>query len=241
MGVMVPDPVMEATELSTGAKLCYGLLCRFAGRDGVCYPAESTMAKRLGVGTRQARRYVQELVEAGYIDAERRGDGQSNRYFFIWRKEFSAGLREDIFGDQTGQDCPLKRVNKRVILDLDYGAANRDPRDTLARYEGLRRLVAEGLGKRVTDSALGKIVDAGRGEPEQVLMSVIQASYRRGYGPGTEKGPRTTRWFEVTIADYFARGDGLRPAVPAGEALRMSPEEVAEMAEPFATDLDMAA
>ncbi len=78
----VPNWLMERTEVSPGAKLCYGKLCQYAGRDGKCYPLQETMAQGLGVSKDTVQRYIRELVSFKLIESFRRGFNKSNYYMF---------------------------------------------------------------------------------------------------------------------------------------------------------------
>lgn len=94
VGVFIPEALVSYDKISAGAKLCYGKLCQYSGKKGYAFPRQTTLAKELGVGSsRQAGRYINELVDAKLIESERCGP-RTNRYFF---------LRHDIFDvfDQT--------------------------------------------------------------------------------------------------------------------------------------------
>ncbi|HEU0122631.1 MAG TPA: helix-turn-helix domain-containing protein [Bryobacteraceae bacterium] len=234
MNAFIPLPVLAAEDLSPGAKLCYGILCRYAGQDGRCYPSIQTLAEHLRVSARQARKYVSELVERGYVEREQSSVGETNTFHFLWREEFRE--YEIPRNDPSGaprNDCSAKESHLKRTEDSDYRATNRDSRDSLAGYSQLRRIIAEALGKDPSESAFGKVIEAGGGESEGVLVEAINSAYRRGYGPGTPKGPRTARWFEVTIADFVARGEDRRPAAPAADTPQMASSETAELAESF--------
>ncbi|MBM3767962.1 MAG: helix-turn-helix domain-containing protein [Acidobacteria bacterium] len=47
----LPVPVLIAPDLSPGAKLCYAVLCRYAGKDGVCYPSLRTLSDNLNASS----------------------------------------------------------------------------------------------------------------------------------------------------------------------------------------------
>lgn len=81
-GAFVPEWLMQRSEPSPGAKLAYARLCRFAGKQGVARPFLSDLGEELGVGERQARRYVAELAKCDLVEIERRGHGESNLYRF---------------------------------------------------------------------------------------------------------------------------------------------------------------
>jgi hypothetical protein len=81
--------------MSPGAKLIYGRLCRYAGKDGYVYPAIGTLADETGMGETQARTYLKELENGRFISVDREnrhyrndGSGGSNRYVFLWHAAF---------------------------------------------------------------------------------------------------------------------------------------------------------
>ena len=82
-GSFIPDWLMQRTDISPGAKLCYARLAKYFNKDkGVAWPKIETMAGELGASTRQIDTYLKALKDAGLIEAERKGLGQSNRYRF---------------------------------------------------------------------------------------------------------------------------------------------------------------
>ncbi len=60
-------------DLSRGAKRCIKLLRWYAARFKDVYPLQSTLAKHLGVTTRQVGRYVKELRDAGLTSVTKGG------------------------------------------------------------------------------------------------------------------------------------------------------------------------
>lgn len=82
-GAMVPEWLMERTEISPGAKLAYARLARYCGQRGVAYPRLEKLGKDLGVSKDQARRYVHELQGAGLIEISAAGFHRANRYRFL--------------------------------------------------------------------------------------------------------------------------------------------------------------
>src|SRR6476660_6574564 len=94
-GIFMPEPVCQYRGLSPGAKVVYGRLCRYAGKDGNVYPATSTLAEEVGICERQAREYIQELERGKFIEVDREkkhfrrdGSGGTNTYFFLWHVVF---------------------------------------------------------------------------------------------------------------------------------------------------------
>jgi hypothetical protein len=93
-GIFVPEALVKCTELSPGAKLCYGRLLRYAGKDGRCFPSTKKLAAELGTTRDQARRYLHELRDFRLIRMEPRwteyGDRDTNLVHFLWHEVFEA-------------------------------------------------------------------------------------------------------------------------------------------------------
>ncbi|TVL95487.1 MAG: hypothetical protein CV087_24315 [Candidatus Brocadia sp. WS118] len=83
-GSFIPDWLERRTEITPGAKLVYGRLARFAGKDGKCNPPLELMAECLGTNPRQIIRHIKELTNANLIESKRNGRGKPNDYFFIY-------------------------------------------------------------------------------------------------------------------------------------------------------------
>jgi hypothetical protein len=83
-GVFIPEWLLGRSEISQGAKLCFGVLCRHADGDGTCDTDGESLAVELGVHLRQLREYMRELIASGLIESQRRGLGQTNIYRFLW-------------------------------------------------------------------------------------------------------------------------------------------------------------
>jgi len=86
------NTVMRRTDLSPIAKLLWGRLSQFAGRNGQCFPTQYTLALELGCVPRTILRALKELEEAGLI-RRKSPSGQARimrattRYEFIWSTE----------------------------------------------------------------------------------------------------------------------------------------------------------
>lgn len=151
--LFVPEGLARCTSVSPGAKLAWGRLARYAGRNGKCYPTMKTLGKEIGVGERQAQKYVAELEREKLIRRVKRfsGRGQtSNEFEFLWHAIFEpdaqgrSGERandcsRDGVNDDSGEganDCSPKEspVEEGQIeeknTDLDYLPTNRQNRDS---------------------------------------------------------------------------------------------------------------
>jgi hypothetical protein len=118
-GVFVPDPVLRTRELRAGAKLAYGVLTRYAGRSGSCWPAQSSIAERMAVTPRQVRDYLDDLTRAGFIRHQKGGRGRSNRYHFLWHPSFEEAVR-------TGAPVGLDRNNSSTVDRNSSSAVDRN-------------------------------------------------------------------------------------------------------------------
>ena len=76
----VPNFILENEKLSTGSKLTYAMMLRYAWSDNQCYPGQKKLAEDAGMGQRSVVRYIKELEEKGFITINRRGLGKVNVY-----------------------------------------------------------------------------------------------------------------------------------------------------------------
>jgi hypothetical protein len=144
-GIFIPEGLVRAKGISPGAKLAYGRLARYAGQDGRCYPSVGTLASEIGIGDRQAQKYIAELERKGLLRrVSRYSDGAqtSNAFEFLWH-----GLFEGV-NDRSGaavndnslppvNDCSPKesqieesQLEESHNHDLDYPPTNRKNRDS---------------------------------------------------------------------------------------------------------------
>jgi len=82
-GSWLPTWLLERRELSPGAKLTYARLARYAGKRGVAYPRQATLAEEIGVEERRAQRFLLELRKLGLIFVRKSGRGKPARYWFL--------------------------------------------------------------------------------------------------------------------------------------------------------------
>jgi len=92
-GIWIPNVILNNPKLSLGAKVCYGVLCRYSGKDGRCFPPQSKVSEELGITERQIRNLITELETEGFIQVKspegtERLRHMNNEYFFIWHESF---------------------------------------------------------------------------------------------------------------------------------------------------------
>ncbi len=83
-GVFVPLGLLRCREIGDGAKLLYGRLCLFAGKDSDCFAERTELAKEMGLSVATIGRQLEELVDAKFIRRVRRGRGQTALCQFLW-------------------------------------------------------------------------------------------------------------------------------------------------------------
>lgn len=86
-GAFTPNWLLQRTEVSAGAKLCYARLCQYAGNKGHCYPKHEDIAKEIGVSHRSVIRHIEELITFNLIEVAR--EKHNNLYYFLWHKWMS--------------------------------------------------------------------------------------------------------------------------------------------------------
>jgi hypothetical protein len=108
-GIWVPECVARCRWLSAGAKLTLARLVRYGGRNGKCFPTMETLGQEVGVGERQAQKYVAELERhhlVRRISRYFRGAQTSNGFEFLWHELFKEGVNDDSPGrvnDRSGE------------------------------------------------------------------------------------------------------------------------------------------
>jgi len=75
---IIPEWVLDNTDLPHGAVRLYGVLGRYADSDGLCWPARGTLAKRLNCSTDTVDRWVNHLIKAGAITVYKRKSENSS-------------------------------------------------------------------------------------------------------------------------------------------------------------------
>jgi hypothetical protein len=145
-GIFIQEALVRCASISAGAKLAWGRLARYAGADGRCYPTMKTLAEEIGVGERQAQKYVAELERKKLIRrvSRFRGRGQtSNSFEFLWHTVFQEGVNDrsgegvnNRSGEGVNDSSPKESQSEESQpeeshnIDLDYRRTNRKNRDS---------------------------------------------------------------------------------------------------------------
>lgn len=127
-GLFVPNALARFPGLSPGAKLLYGRLAQYAGKDGACYPSQETLAVEIGVTDRWVRKLIMELQDGGFIKAVRpkgtdRLNHKTSRYVFLWHIIFDRSGEEGSF--RSEKEGSFRSYNK--VLKENQKKENQNP------------------------------------------------------------------------------------------------------------------
>src|SRR5260370_9850139 len=143
-GIFIPEALVRCSWVSAGAKLASGRLARYSGQAGMCFPAVGTLAQEIGVGSRQAQKYLAELEKVKLIRRRTRFSGRaqtSNVIEFLWHPLFQEGVN-DRSGEGVNDDSPggvndsspkesqFEESHSEETRDLDSPTTNRKKRDS---------------------------------------------------------------------------------------------------------------
>jgi biotin operon repressor len=76
----VPNMVLNNKELTFAAKVIYSKLLSYAWNNNRVFPGQVTMADEIGSKKSTINKAIKELEEKGWLEIERRGQGQTNIY-----------------------------------------------------------------------------------------------------------------------------------------------------------------
>lgn len=134
-GIFIPEGVTSYRGISPGAKLVLGRLMRYAGKKGVAFPHVETLAEEVGLGERQTREYIKELIDEKFIYRSR-VFALGNTYSFLdhpcYSGHDSGSPRVTSTSFLSGGIPPLRNFSKNDSSKRrDAAAANR--RDAAAQ------------------------------------------------------------------------------------------------------------
>lgn len=119
------------------------------------FPGQKRLAEWSGAGERTVRDAIACLVEHGYLDVHRRGQGKTNMYTVIW--DPSAVSLGETGSDR--QDLPV-RASDRQILPVKSGRSRRSRvAGSAAKAEPGEAEPEEAAGRNVSSSSRARVLD----------------------------------------------------------------------------------
>ena len=168
VGSLIPNWLLQRKEISPGAKLYYGRLCQYSGKNGRCYPKQITLARELGCSRSQVIRYINELVKHGLIEKIRVGLQRANRYKFLrhsWMQWKPSHMRHaDVahvkHPDTINKQHPIEKesVQRESAKPPDYFILNKPRRRGGGKLVHISEILKEldPKFKKYAEKALGK-------------------------------------------------------------------------------------
>ena len=77
----ISNGLLRDNSVNTQARFVYFLLMSRVFQKDFAYPGQDTLGKEMGISGRQIRNLLKELIEGGWVEVERRGQGKTNIYF----------------------------------------------------------------------------------------------------------------------------------------------------------------
>ena len=81
----VPNIILKVPKLSANAKVVYALMLSYAWHNNRVFPGQDRMAEDLGTSRPTVTKAVAELVQEGWLETQRRGQGKTNIYILKYR------------------------------------------------------------------------------------------------------------------------------------------------------------
>ena len=123
IGTFIPNALLRCPELSSSAKVVYGLLVRHTNKDGACYPKQETIAEECGLTPRRINGIIHQLEAFELIKTQaptglNRLKHFHNRYVFLWHPVFNFHRSDTTSPDRT---LVSGRSNTSYYIDISPG------------------------------------------------------------------------------------------------------------------------
>jgi len=133
-GIYIPNGVYIIDGLSSTAKLVYGRLLRYAGKNGYAYPKQETIAKELNMHISTIKTIIKELKDFGLIEVIRGNTlrHESNRYYFLEHPCLDDSFYSDMVGKElstentTSENCEKTTSNIKESHNIKENTLSKD-------------------------------------------------------------------------------------------------------------------
>ena len=157
VGAVIPNCIMELTDLSQTAKLCLARLHQYAGRKGECFPSVARLAEEVGVKRTAAKRAIQDLVDFGLLEktgnTNDKGEHVSNSYFFLYHRVYEEAGQGGVGSKKTpprSEKDPTGRVEKDPFISVVRESVVRDSDNTGAENDSAPVSLSGDKSKKAT-------------------------------------------------------------------------------------------
>ena len=129
VGLFVPNGLARYKKISANAKLLYGRLAQFAGKNGECFPSQALLAQEIAVTERAIRKLLKELKDDRFIEVLTPGlmgrfDGNTAVYTFLWHPVFEDCCKN---GKSIGTKIPMEPIGKSIGTDEQNSIGTKVP------------------------------------------------------------------------------------------------------------------
>lgn len=203
---MVPNHVLEAEGLSSGAKLTFALLMKHGRDKHQAFPGQVRMARYAQCTEKTLRGYIKELQSVGLVIVERRGQGKPNLYILHPERELRQVDTTDLErSPATGQDGLFSTEEEdegKEDEGKEEDGASAPPDRAQELYDGYQRIVLGNAESQPLTPSLRRTADKALAEFD--LPDLLTAC--RGFVNWRRKKPGDKRFSSV-----FASHPGGRP------------------------------
>lgn len=189
-GTWIPTWLLIRSEVSPGAKLVFGRLCRYAGEEGTACPSQTTLSMEIGMHRASVIRFLQELEELKLIEG--RTEGRRRRYTFLshpWmRSDVSQEVTQPTVSEQQAVTDKPKGPNPQITEVVLYYQEQIG-----AQMDAKVRFAVSATLKKWTVEQVKAAIDAWRKD----ISTKTWAQQRRFQPPST--------WFYRQAPEYLQR------------------------------------
>lgn len=218
--IQVDLRILYSDDLSPTAKLAYGRLALYAGKNGRCTPSHDTMASQVRVSTSRIRAVLKELRDCGLIDWKQTGSACS---YTVFGPECLKTSSQSVCLQAVGVSvkCQQKEVENRGsgkdVRDIDgpfsekrKSPASSPPKSKPIQYPKVSKMLAMYRAggnppkkqDYPSDAMTAEIVHAAKFREEQwILDELVHLHNVRDLRWGSQNGPKSFKWFITVIEE----------------------------------------
>lgn len=147
--------------------MIYGRLSQSAGAKGYCFPHVQTLAKWLGMSTRQVHRYLKDLQDLGLIEvASGKTKHTHSKYYFLdhpWREDGQEDFEETPINSEYDGSVVQNTRSRTTDMSIAYdGSVTRRMTDLSHVKESIKKIQK----KRLSEGPTPKGLDQAQVRPE---------------------------------------------------------------------------